>query len=93
MSMMTLALTFDGAGDGVRLTPNSITFDRIMASASLYANFHRSWELETVRSGVITITADAARPGAPVRGTLRFSTAARTLETTLQGTMLEVRSF
>jgi hypothetical protein len=88
-SMIVLALFFEGA----RLTSNSITFDRVQPVASLYGNLNRSLQLETIMSGSITLSADTAVVGAPVRGTLRFSTASRSLETSLTGTIIDVRSF
>jgi uncharacterized protein (TIGR03437 family) len=69
---------------------NTITYTDVDRASSNYVNPSRSFEMEPIVSGTMTLTLDAAGVGGAVNGTINFTTTARTLTATFTGTVLSI---
>jgi len=85
-SPVILVILFDGPA---RISGNTLTLDQVNRVASNYVNLDRSANLETITSATLTLTLESATVGAPVRGSLRFSTSARgPVDSAFSGTVM-----
>ena len=72
---------------------NTITCTGVNRAGSNYFNSSHGFNLEPIISGTMTLTLGAAGQGAPVNGTINFTTTARSLTATFAGTVSTVISF
>ena len=76
--------------EGATASGNTITYMRVDSASSNFVNTTRSFNVESIISGTMTLTLSAARAGAAVNGTINFMTTARTLTGTFTGTVLSI---
>ena len=87
VNKVAVAILFDKAATA---SGNTITYTGVDSAGSNYVNFSRSFNIEPIVSGTMTLTLSAARVGAAVNGTMNFTTTARTLTGTFTGTVLSI---
>ena len=87
VNKVAVAILFDKTATA---SGNTITYTGVDSAGSNYVNFSRSFNIEPIVSGTMTLTLSAARVGAAVNGTMNFTTTARTLTGTFTGTVLSI---